>query len=137
MWQLLLQAFFALLIATITVAALLYAIFDWSLFRLTVRVLKRLDPRRPKVQPTGRPIELIAPHARRLWRQSRMPEKGRSRAKQLAIREAYDHVLAEGCDALGLPHLLSVLPPGDDRDVERDRVEDLLEEAGLRLRQLS
>ncbi len=137
MWRLLLQVFFALLIATITMGALLYAIFDWNLFGLTMRMITKLDPRRPKVKPMGRPIEQIAPHARRLWRQSRMPEQGRSRAKQLAIRSAYDHVLAEGCDALGLPHLLGVLPPGEELDIERARVEDLLEEAGLRLRQLS
>lgn len=137
MWQGLLQALFALLIATITVGALLYAIFDWSLIRHTAPLLKKLDRRRPKVKPVGRPIEEIAPHARRLWRATRMPERGRSCAKQLAIRGAYDHVLAEGCDALGLPHLLAVLPPGEELDIERDRVEDLLEESGLRLRQLS
>lgn len=137
MWQVVLQAFFALLIATVTVAAIIYALFNWSLVGWLIGVLQRFDPRRSRPAPQGRPIEQIAQHARRLWRQSRLPERGRSRAKQVAISRAYDDVLAEGCEALGFPHLLRVLPPGHEHDVERDRVEDLLEEAGLRLRQLS
>ena len=46
-------------------------------------------------------------------------------------------MLAEGCEALALQHLLGVLPPGDELDTERERVEDLLEYAGLRLRQFN
>ena len=65
-----------------------------------------------------------------------MPERGRSRAKQVAISRAYDDVLGEGCEALGFAHLLQVLD-GADLEAERDRVEDLLESAGLELRQLS
>lgn len=137
MWQPVLQIFFGLLIATITVASVVYALFNWSLLGWLARLLKRLDPRRSRPKPQGRPIEQIAHHARRLWRQSRLPERGRSRAKQVAISRAYDDVLAEGCEALGFSHLLRVLPPGEEHDVERDRVEDLLEDAGLRLRQLS
>jgi hypothetical protein len=102
-----------------------------------VRIARKLDPRPPVPKPDGRPIELIAQHARRLWRASRMPDRGRSMAKQEAIRRAYNGVLAEGCDALGLPHLLRVLPPGEELDIERGRIEDLLEDAGFRLRQLS
>lgn len=136
MWQPVLQAFFGLSIATITVAAVLYALFDWNAWHLLVRIGHRVDPRHPAPKPVGRPIEQIALHARRLWRQSRMPERGRSRAKQIAIRRAYDDVLGEGCDALGFVHLLRVLD-GADLEAERDRVEDLLESAGLELRQLS
>lgn len=136
MWQPVLQAVLGVSIAIITVAAVLYALFDWSFWQLLVRIGHRLAPRRPAPKPAGRPIEQIAQHARRLWRQSRMPERGRSRAKQVAISRAYDDVLGEGCEALGYAHLLQVLD-GQELEAERDRVEDLLEAAGLELRQLS
>ena len=48
-------------------------------------------------------------------------------------RRAYDGVLAECCAALELTHLLGVLPPGPELDVERARVEGLLEDSGLTL----
>lgn len=137
MWPLVLQASIAVSIAGISIATLLYALFDWNPWPVLVRLSKRLDPHPTRPAPSGRPIEQIAQHARRLWRRSHMPDRGLSRAKQLAIRQAYDHVLAEGCEALGLQHLLGVLPPGDELDIERERVEDLLEYAGLRLRQNS
>ena len=136
MWQPVLQVFLGMSIAIITVAAVLYALFGWNSWRLIVRVAQWLAPRRPPPKPVGRPIEQIAQHARRLWRQSRMPERGRSRAKQVAISRAYDDVLGEGCEALGFAHLLGVLD-GADLEAERDRVEDVLEAAGLELRQLN
>jgi hypothetical protein len=43
-------------------------------------------------------------------------------------------VLAEGCAQLGIEHLLDVLPPGEELDVERTRVEQRLELVGLDLR---
>ena len=42
-------------------------------------------------------------------------------------------MLAEACTALGLTHLLLVLPPGAELDAERARVEWALEVAGLEL----
>jgi hypothetical protein len=39
----------------------------------------------------------------------------------------------EACAALGVDHLLQVLPPGQELDVERVRVEGLLWLAGLRI----
>lgn len=137
MWPFVLQASIATSIAVVSIATLLYALFDWTPWPLLVRLATRLAPRRMAPVPCGRPIEQIAQHARRLWRRSHMPERGLSRAKQVAIREAYDDVLAEGCEALGFQHLLAVLTPGDELDVERERVEDLLEHAGLRLRQFN
>jgi len=137
MWQLLLQAVFGALIATTTLAVLLYALFGWNSWKLLVKVARKVGPRKPPLRPEHRPIELIAEHARRLWRQSQLPERGRSRAKQIAIWHAYDHVLGEGCEALGFTHLLAILPPGAELDIERERIEDLLESAGLQLRQLS
>ena len=46
---------------------------------------------------------------------------------------AYDRVLVEACAALVVEHLLEVLPPGPELDVERQRVELVLAAAGLGL----
>jgi hypothetical protein len=84
-------------------------------------------------QPPGRPLELIAHDARRLGNRFRNPPRGTSFAKLEASRRAYDHVLGEACRAMGVEHLLMVLPPGDELDVERARVEGLLWLAGMRI----
>lgn len=79
-----------------------------------------------------RPLEQVAAHARRLHQRfHQAPVEGSSYAKLEAIRRAYDQVLAEGCDHLGIEHLLAVLPPGEELDVERSRVEARLEACGL------
>ena len=52
-------------------------------------------------------------------------------AKYEGCRQAYDQVLAEAADMVDIAHLLSVLPPGTELDVERRRVELLLETAGM------
>ena len=85
------------------------------------------------VEPCGRPIEVIAQEARRLGHRYRLTRRGVSYAKSEAVRRAYDGVLAEGCDALGVAHLLGVLEPGDELDAERTRVERLLHVWGLDL----
>lgn len=84
-------------------------------------------------QPLGRPLEEIVADARRLAPRALQPPRGTSRAKILAVRYAYEHVLVEACAALGVEHLLTVLPLGDERDAERARVEALLWQAGLRI----
>jgi hypothetical protein len=84
-------------------------------------------------EPDGRPIEVIATEARRLGERYRLTRQGVSYAKSEAIRRAYDGVLAEGCDALGVSHLLGVLGPGDELDAERIRVERVLHVWGLGL----
>jgi hypothetical protein len=85
----------------------------------------------PPPAPSGRPIELIAREARRLGRRYRETRTGVSFAKAEGVRRAYDGVLAEGCAALGLPHLLAVLPCGPELDTERARVERLLHVWGM------
>ena len=88
--------------------------------------------RRPDLPtPAGRPIEDIALDARRLGRQLQHTNDGRSAARIGAIRRAYDDVLAEGCAALGLAELLSVLTDGRELDAERRRVEVVLSGAGM------
>jgi hypothetical protein len=90
--------------------------------------------RRPaRLQPVGRPLEAVAQDARRLARRLYHPPPGMSFAKLEGARRAYEHVLAEACAALEVEHLLGVLPPGDELDVERVRVEGLLWLAGLRI----
>jgi hypothetical protein len=93
------------------------------------RLLHRADLPRPQ----GRPLELIASDARRLGSRFANPPRGAAFAKLEGLRRAYDHVLGEACSALGVDHLLAVLPPGDELDAERARVEGLLWLAGLRI----
>lgn len=88
-------------------------------------------------EPLSRPIEMIAADARRLGPRFHYAPRGTSFAKLEGARLAYDHVLTEACTALGLEHLIAVLPPGDELDVERARVEGLLWLAGLRIDETS
>jgi hypothetical protein len=81
--------------------------------------------------PDRRPIEIIAREARRLGHRFRETRHGVSFAKAEGVRRAYDEVLAEACDALGLAHLLAVLADGPELDSERRRVERLLHIWGL------
>jgi hypothetical protein len=106
------------------------------LWRAVGRRLHRLHARwesRRSLPPSCRPIEAIAQDARRLGRRFRQPPRGVSFAKYEGTRRAYDKVLAEGCTALRIEHLLDVLPPGVELDQERRRVEWRLYTAGLDL----
>ena len=96
-------------------------------FRRYVRGLRSYDP----TLPVGRPIQEIASDVRRLGRQVRHPDDGRSAARIVALLRSYDAVLGEACAALGYTQLLGVLPPGPELDHERERVEQLLARAGL------
>jgi hypothetical protein len=87
----------------------------------------------PLPNPDHRPFELIVRDMRRLHRRFCETRTGVSFAKAEGVRRAYDDALAEGCDALGLAHLLGVLGAGEELDRERDRVERLLHRWGLTL----
>ena len=87
----------------------------------------------PPPAPEHRPFELIVHDVRRLHRRFCETRTGVSFAKSEAVRRAYDDALAEGCDALGLSHLLGVLDAGEELDRERTRVERLLHRWGLAL----
>lgn len=102
--------------------------------RTAVRAGRRLSalvPRSTEATTRARPIELIAYDARRLGHRFHHPRRGLSFVKFESTRWAYDKVLSECCRALGIEHLLGVLPPGPELDAERRRVEWLLTEAGL------
>jgi hypothetical protein len=85
-------------------------------------------PARPR-----RPIEDIVSDARRYAALVHEPPRGTSYAKHVAACTVYDRVLGEACAALDIEHLLGVLPPGEERDAERTRIETALWLAGLRL----
>jgi hypothetical protein len=93
----------------------------------------RLNPRSgQQAVPPRRSIERLARDLRRLGPRFHQPPPGTSRVKIEAARYAYDRVLGEAATAVGVEHLLSVLPPGDDLDSERTRVESRLWLAGVR-----
>ena len=89
--------------------------------------------RRRPPEPQGRPIEAIAADLRRLGGRFHTLEPRTPYVKVEAVRWAYDHVLAEGCQTLGIVHLLGVLRPGPELDAERERVEDRLADCGVRI----
>jgi hypothetical protein len=88
--------------------------------------------RKVPVQPAGRPIEVIAADLRRLGTRYRALHPNAPFTKVEAVRGAYDKVLGECCVTLGRTHLLGVLAPGRELDIERERVEDLIADAGVR-----
>ncbi len=83
-------------------------------------------------EPDGRPIEAIVADLHRLGRRFHSLDPRTSFAKVEAVRSAYDRALAECCTALGITHLLAVLPAGPELDAERERVEDQLAGCGVR-----
>ncbi len=118
-----------LVILAVTKAVfLLPGVHDYPALPLAARMRRR----RRQQLPTGRPIELVAEDLRRLGVRYRYPVRGTSYAKLEALLFAYDHVLEEACRCLEIEHLLGVLPPGPERDLERKRVEDSLWLVGLR-----
>ncbi|CUR56954.1 conserved hypothetical protein [metagenome] len=125
--------------AMVLAAFVFSVIADWTVLeRLSARFARLAGPlrrlRRTPPLPPGRPIELIALDVRRLSHRFETSEFRRlSFAKYEGIRRAYDDVLGEACDALGIQHLLGVLPAGHECDLERLRVENLLSQRGLRL----
>lgn len=92
-----------------------------------------LARRGARLQAVARPLEDIARDARRLATRFHHPSPGASFAKVEGARRAYEQVLAEACAALEVEHLLGVLPPGDELDIERLRVEGMLWLTGLRI----
>ena len=91
-----------------------------------------LRSRRQPAPLPHRSIEQLVRDLRRLGPKFHEPPPGTSRVKVEAARYAYDRVLGEAAAAVGVEHLLAVLPPGEDLDVERTRVENRLWLSGVR-----
>ena len=103
---------------------------EWRTVRVLRWVVLRVRPATgPGVTTLHRPIEQVGADVRRLHQA--FHRQGMRFAKYEGCRLAYDAVLAEAADILEIDHLLAVLPPGDERDRERARIERLLDQAGL------
>ena len=93
----------------------------------------RLGRRPAEPMPTRLPIERIARNARRVRGELASVPSGTPMARRRGLTSAYDDLLADACRALGVPDTFSGLEPGLERDCERLRVEQELEDVGLRL----
>jgi len=78
----------------------------------------------------GMPIERLGADLRRLRNQIQHSEHC-SATQQTAARQAYDRVLAEICAMLQLEHELDLPTMGLERDIERLRIEAVLEAHGI------
>lgn len=108
----------------VAILAMLWVLPDWPAYR------KRLAPTAPPVPP-GPPIERIAADARRIRAELRRAPADLPVARRRGWLEAYDDVLVMACRSLDLAQRLDVLPEGSTHDLERERVERLLEATGL------
>jgi len=81
-------------------------------------------------QQHGVPLEEVVANLRRL-RAVVAEDAHRSAAHQLGNRLAYDRVLAQACDMLGVLHDLDKESGGLERDIERFRLEAELERVGV------
>ena len=93
------------------------------------RMRDRLSP--PPVAPDGPAIEELARSLRRLSGEVRAPRPGTTMARRRGAAAAYEDLLVQAAQALGVPDSLSDLPEGTDREAERLRLEHVLREAGL------
>ncbi len=83
-------------------------------------------------EPRQRPIEESSALLRSLSAQLLLIPAG-DMSRRDAIVARYDSALRRACDSLELPHYLDELS-GPDADIERLRLEGLLEEHGLMVR---
>ena len=121
-----------LALAKVCLAALLGDLGESRSWRAGARVVRRLRRRHAhdaEVVALRRPIERVGADLRRL--NASFHRGGMRFAKYEGCRQAYDRVLAEAADMVGLAHLMQLLPPGDELDRERERVELLLRDHGL------
>jgi len=99
-----------------------------------IRYVLRGNRVRSDVDPTHRPIQVVAADLRRLSRQLALVPAGAPLVRWRALWFAYDAVLTEAAEVLEVPHDLPGTPVGIARDIERLRVLAALEGAGLVVR---
>ncbi|MET0524723.1 MAG: hypothetical protein ABWZ91_07985 [Nocardioides sp.] len=120
----------------LAILAALWVLPDWGAYRArALRVARALQLAAPEPpRPTGPPIERLAADARRIRAEIRRAPSGIPVAKMRGWLEAYDDVLMTACHTLELEQRLGTLPEGSEHDMERERVERMLERHGLPLR---
>jgi len=120
----------------VAVLTTLWVLPDWGRYReRALRLARALHLAAPPAPvPSGAPIERIAADARRIRAEIRHAPPGLPIARLRGWLEAYDDVLVAACHALDLEQRLDVLPLGAEHELERERVERMLEATGLLLR---
>jgi hypothetical protein len=110
------------------------------LFWLMVRTPRTVDAvgaylrrRRRGPEPVAPPIERLAADLRRVHRTLAEFPAGTPAVRRRATRQAYDALLVQACAALDVPHRLDTVAEGVDREVERLRIEEALQAAGVRV----
>ncbi len=83
-------------------------------------------------RPHGRPIELLVRDLRRVRSDLLAMSPGTPMARRVGITQAYDELLGEACQALGLDDPLADAP-AHRRGEERRQVEEALDRAGIPL----
>ena len=112
------------LVLRVLVAAMLGGLEEWPSWRWLV---ERFGPPPPAV--ALRSLAQVSADARRI--SVRYHQEGMRHGQLEGRRQAFDRVLAEAAGMVGVEHLLTVLPPGPERDLERTRLEALLAEHGV------
>ncbi len=111
------------------VAAFDLLVGDWEETKLRWRDRSLFRRRRP-LRSKGPPLEKVAADLRRL-RAELAHDAGRSAAHQLGSRIAYDAILTQACTMLDVEHELDQETMGIERDLERFRIEAVLESVGV------
>lgn len=123
----------------VAVLVLWWVLSDWRRYRDRAvragRALHLTGPTPPAVP--GPPIQQIAADIRRIRGQIDDARPGVPAARRRGWLAAYDDVLVDACRALALEEHLRTLPEGRDRALERERVERMLTDAGVRMRPTS
>ena len=88
----------------------------------------------PTAVPAEPPIEQVAASLRRIGRELASLPPGTTQVRRRALLLAYDDLLQTACRELAIRHDLGAPLSQWDREVERLRVEECLQEAGLQIR---
>lgn len=112
------------------VLALLWVLPDLGSYRDRIARAAR-SSRTAREHPSPTPLERIGADAERIRTQIRQAPSGIPVARMRGWVEAYDDVLASACQELGVGERLHLLPDGAERDLERERIEHMLETAGV------
>lgn len=132
MWDWLLVAGLMLGVGVATRATYAHATGElgrWRICRAASALARRFRRPEAEVVQLRRPVELVGADLYRLH--TAFHRGGMRFAKYEGCRQAYDRVLAEAADMVGITHLVRLLAPGAELDSERQRVELLLRHHGM------